>query len=120
MRRWRCVEPKHPAPPQTALQNGERMASAIDERTKESPRVARGVGRVDEGDATRRPALMSRSPAAEALAQSLGGLELRGSVTDPGDPARLVAVTLNNAARLMEWSTIPATLHTGSSISPMA
>jgi hypothetical protein len=95
------------------------MASAIDERAKDSARVARGLGRVDEGDATRRLALVSRSPAAEALAQSFGGLGLRGSVTDPSDLARLVAMTLNNAARLMEWSAIPAILHTGSLISPM-
>jgi NAD(P)-dependent dehydrogenase (short-subunit alcohol dehydrogenase family) len=45
-------------------------------------------------------ALMSPSSAAETLAQSLGGLGLRGSVTDPDALARLVAATLERYGQI--------------------
>ncbi|MDH3690999.1 MAG: SDR family oxidoreductase [Gammaproteobacteria bacterium] len=45
-------------------------------------------------------ALMSRSDASEKLAKSLGGLGLRGSVTDASDLERLVRQTLDKYGRI--------------------
>ena len=47
-----------------------------------------------------RVALMSRSSGAEDLARELGGIGLRGSVTEPADLERLVAVTLDAHGRI--------------------
>jgi NAD(P)-dependent dehydrogenase (short-subunit alcohol dehydrogenase family) len=45
-------------------------------------------------------ALMSRSDAAEKLAKELGGVGLRGSVTEPGDLDKLVELALDTFGRI--------------------
>ncbi|MGH6880806.1 SDR family NAD(P)-dependent oxidoreductase, partial [Hypericibacter sp.] len=45
-------------------------------------------------------ALMSRTDAAEKLAEELGGVGMRGSVTEPHDLAKLVDLTLGKYGRI--------------------
>ena len=62
-----------------------------------------------------RLSLMSRSDGCVRVAESLGGIALRGSVTEPAYIDALVEHTLYHYGRSMRWSTTAGVIHRFSS-----